>query len=142
MENIASIIRKKPHDFHIVGPATSVSLALHQMASENTDYLVVMDENQHFMGILSEHDILSRAMNQKTPLETLNVRDVMGKDYPIVTLTDTIDKCMHLLRQHRTRVLAIFENFNFKGILSIDDILDAVLMRPSGDRLTVSPPHG
>ncbi|MEJ0104996.1 MAG: CBS domain-containing protein [Bacteroidota bacterium] len=61
MEKIASILsRKQPH-FNNVSSSSLVSDALFQMSCQNIDYLVVVDENGKFAGLLSEHDIATKS---------------------------------------------------------------------------------
>lgn len=127
MEKISNLLLLKAPNFHTIGPAEDLDKALHQMTCENTDHLVVMGEDNRFLGILSDHDILSKGLLKKIPLQKLKVQDVIDNRYPIATLSDTLEKCMRLLHQHKSRFLAVFDNFDFRGILSVDDLLDALL---------------
>lgn len=129
MEKIINLLRQKEPNFHTIGPAEPLDNALHRMANENTDHLVVMGEDQCFLGIISDHDILAKSLMKKIPLQSLKVRDVIENRFPTAALNDTVEKCMRLLHQHKCRFLAVFDNFDFRGILSVDDLLDALLTR-------------
>jgi CBS domain-containing protein len=124
MEKITSILTKKQPHFHTVSPASSVNNALCQMCCENVDYLVVMDEDDRFLGLITEHDIASGVLATNKKLTKTKVKDIMNKRLPFATTEDTVEKCMQLMRQHHVRYLPVFENFLFKGIVSSEDILE------------------
>ncbi|MBS1654736.1 MAG: CBS domain-containing protein [Bacteroidetes bacterium] len=127
MEKILMILaRKEPH-FHKVHPASKLSDAVKQMCAENVDHLIVMNDEGHFMGVLSEHDITSQWMFGSRPKSTTIVRDVMNTRLPVVNSDDTVENCMKLMRQHNIRLLPVFDGIHFKGIVSSDDILNEVV---------------
>lgn len=94
------------------------------MCCENVDYLVVMDEDDRFLGLITEHDIASGVLATNKKLTKTKVKDIMNKRLPFATTEDTVEKCMQLMRQHHVRYLPVFENFLFKGIVSSEDILE------------------
>jgi CBS domain-containing protein len=47
----------------------------------------------------------------------------MTTDLPIVTLGDTVEHCMNLMNSHKTRYLLAYDNMNFKGVVTIHDLL-------------------
>ena len=127
MEKITTILAKKEPHFHTISPLSSVATALNQMCCENVDYLVVIDENESFLGLISEHDIASGVIAANKVLSKVKVGEVMNKRLPVATTTDSVEKCIQLMRQHQIRHLPVFENFLFKGIVSSEDMLDEML---------------
>lgn len=124
MEKITNILsRKEPH-LHTVAPGSSASNALCQMCCENIDYLVVIDDDERYMGLITEHDIASEVIYSKKRLSKIKVKDVMNNRLPTANTSDTVEKCMQLMQQHHVRYLPVFENFEFKGIVSSEDILN------------------
>ena len=125
MEKITRILDKKQHHFLTIGPNATAANALNKMCCENVEYLVVMDDhNEHYVGLISEHDITSRVVFANKLLAKTNVTDVMNNRLPVATADDTVEKCMQMMRRHHVRYLPVFENFHFKGIVSSEDILD------------------
>lgn len=123
MQKLLTILsRKQPH-FQHVSISSVVSDALHKMSCQNLDYLVVIDDNENFAGVLTEHDITSKAMINNTPLNKTIVRDVMNNALPHATGNDTVEGCMQLMQQHHIRFVPVFEEFNFIGVVSSEDIL-------------------
>lgn len=124
MEKITSILaRKEPH-FHTVSPASSVDKALSQMCCENVEYLIVMDDDEKYIGLITEHDITTKVLFVNKNSNATSVGAIMDKRLPAATTEDTVENCMQMMRQHRVRYLPVFENYLFRGIVSSDDILE------------------
>ncbi len=55
------------------------------------------------------------------------VREVMTTELPEVELTDTVEDCMYQMNTRGARYLAVFDGPEFKGIITIHDLLRVVL---------------
>ncbi|MCW3116235.1 MAG: hypothetical protein JWM28_317, partial [Chitinophagaceae bacterium] len=55
MQKLLSILSRKQTYFQNVSSSSYVSEALFQMSCQNLDYLVVIDDNENFAGVLTEH---------------------------------------------------------------------------------------
>ncbi len=127
MEKVTSILSRKHDTFNHVLPETNLRDALSRMNCENADYLIVMDDDDRFLGILSDHEVISRALLGREPLHEIAVGEVMNTRLPVVDADDTVEKCIRLMRQFRVRYLVVYRNFNFCGIVSSDDILQEAI---------------
>jgi CBS domain-containing protein len=127
MERITLVLERKEAHFHTVSPGCSINNALQQMHCENVDHLVVMDDEERFLGILSDHEIANKVLFGRKPLHNTTVREVMNTHLPVATTDDTVEKCMRMMRQHNVRYLPVFEDFDFKGVVSSDDIIREVV---------------
>jgi len=128
MEPIMTILNRRQAHFHTVSPGTSVTNALQQMHCENVDYLVVLDDDQRFLGIVSDHDIACRLVFDQKPLSKTKVAEVMNTKLPAANSLDTVERCMKMMREHHVRFLPVFEDFIFKGVVSSDDIIQEVVL--------------
>jgi CBS domain-containing protein len=127
MEKITFILdRKQPH-FHTVSPNALVMDALQQMHCENVNYLVVIGDDESFMGVLSDHDIASKIIFRNMSLKKTSVKDVMNTRLPVATVEDTVEKCMRIMRQHNVRLIPVFEGYTFKGVVSSEDIIHEIV---------------
>jgi signal-transduction protein with cAMP-binding, CBS, and nucleotidyltransferase domain len=124
MEKITNILEKKQPHFHTVSPASTCGNALSQMCCENVDYLVVLDDENGYLGLVTEHDIASGVLSAKREIDKIKVNEILNTRLPAATTDDTVEKCMQLMQQHHVRYLPVFENFLFKGVVSSEDILD------------------
>jgi CBS domain-containing protein len=127
MEKITSILCRKEAHFHTVSPDCFVTEALQQMHCENVDFLVVIDDDERFLGVLSDHDVATNVLYGRKPLHKTAVREIMNTHLPVATTEDTVEKCMRTMRQHNVRFIPVFEGFRFKGVVSSDDILYEVV---------------
>jgi CBS domain-containing protein len=127
MERITSILKRKEMHLHTISPSSLITDALQQMRSENIDHLVVVNDDERFLGILTDHDIATKIIFGRKPLDKTLVFEVMNTRFPVVTTEDTVEKCMRTMKQHNVRFLPVFDGFDFKGIVSSDDIIHEVV---------------
>jgi CBS domain-containing protein len=128
MEKLADVLGRKYPQFNTTSPAHLVSDALYQMAAENVDYLIVYDDNR-FTGIISSNDIANKVLLADRPLKQVKVCDCTNKTLPIATLTDTVEYAMELLERYNTKYLAVYDSFDFKGIVTSYDLMQQMLSK-------------
>ena len=122
MEKVTTLLsRKEPH-FKFVSPKCTLDQALSRMNCEGTDHLVVIDEEGKFLGVVTEHDIASKALLTDLPLSKTTVKKLVNRELPIASTDDTVEQCLQRMRQHNVRLMPIFENFHFIVIISGYDI--------------------
>lgn len=127
MELITSILNRKVPHIHRVAPESTVTNALQQMRSENVDYLVVMNDDDRFLGILTDQDVATKVIFGRKPLHTTPVREIMNTRLPVATVNDTVERCMRTMRQYNVRFVLVFDGFDFRGVVSSDDIISEAL---------------
>jgi predicted transcriptional regulator len=126
MRTVADILEHKPPVFNVISSKAKVIEALQLMNSVNLSYLVVMDDDI-FHGIFSERDYSRNVILKGLHSDSTSVQDVMSTSLPIVSLRTTVEDCMHLLNTHKTRYLIVFFDNEFKGVVTINDVLrDAI----------------
>jgi predicted transcriptional regulator len=139
MCKIQEILQKKGPVFNVVTPDTKVVEALNIMKSENLSYVVVMQDG-NYLGIMSERDYTHKVKLQGRKSETTTVKDIMSSDYPVVGFGEDLQRCMVLMNVYKTRYLPIFDEMNFQGVLTMNDLMREViakddLSKPSSDSL-------
>lgn len=126
MRTVANILQNKPPAFNFISPAAKVIEALQLMNSVNLSYLVVKEDDT-FCGIFSERDYSRNVILKGLHSDSTAVEQVMSTSLPIVSLLTTVEDCMHLLNTHKTRYLIVFFDNEFKGVVTINDVLrDAI----------------
>jgi predicted transcriptional regulator len=139
MCKIKDMLQKKGPVFNVVTPDTKVVEALNIMKSENLSYVVVMQDG-NYLGIMSERDYTHKVKLQGKKSETTTVKDIMSSDYPVVGFGEDLQRCMVLMNVYKTRYLPIFDEMNFQGVLTMNDLMREViakddLSKPSSDSL-------
>ena len=126
MRTVANILQNKPPAFNFIPPSAKVIEALQLMNSVNLSYLVVKDGDT-FCGIFSERDYSRNVILKGLHSDSTAVEQVMSTSLPMVSLLTTVEDCMHLLNSHKTRYLIVFFDNEFKGVITINDVLrDAI----------------
>lgn len=126
MRTVKDILGSKTKSFNIISPEETVLNALQMLNAVNLSYLVVMDKEE-YKGIFCERDYSRKIILQGRSSAGTKVKDVMTIDLPIVTPNDTIEKCLHLIDDYKTRYLLVFDDSNFLGVVTINDLLRQVL---------------
>ena len=108
-----------------VGPAQSLREATQLMAKHRVGSAVVQDAEQ-LIGILTERDVLNAVASGEVPDE-VSVQDIMTAD--VVTVGpdwDLVEAAGEMARR-RIRHLVVYEGGQLLGVLSVRDVLPAVL---------------
>ncbi len=108
-----------------VGPTQSMRDAAKVMAQHQVGSAVVQDAEQ-LVGILTERDVLN-AVATGDALEDVSVQDIMTHD--VVTVGpdwDLVEAAGEMARR-RIRHLIVYEGGQLLGVLSVRDVLPALL---------------
>ncbi|HMU47407.1 MAG TPA: CBS domain-containing protein [Chitinophagaceae bacterium] len=127
MEKVTEILARKLPHFRHISPDTSVNDALCIMSTQNAEYLIVVDDNKNFLGLLTEHDVASKTIFPNKPLVNTKVGEVMNTRLPFVRSDDTVEICMKTMIRYNVRYLPVFHNLSFSGVISSEDILEEAL---------------
>lgn len=129
MERVADVLRYKYPQFNTIGPDRLMTDALHQMHCENVDYLIVLDDDERFLGVLTEHNVADKVVYRAGQLETARVREFMSTYLPIATTNNSLEYCMQLMDRYNVRHVVVYEHFNFKGVVSSHDLMKHILLK-------------
>ncbi|MGK2861470.1 MAG: CBS domain-containing protein [Chitinophagaceae bacterium] len=123
MENVTVLLAKKQSHFNKISPNCTISDALCRMSCQNTDYLIVMDDDERFLGLLTEHDIATKTIFNNRSITLTKVNQMMNTRLPAADSGDTVEDCMCLMKRFNVRYIPVFNNLNFLGVVSSEDII-------------------
>lgn len=126
MRTVSDILDSKAKAFNHIKPEALVIDALHLLNSVNLSYLIVLDGLQ-YKGIFSERDYSRNVILKGRSSDSTQVQEVMTSDLPVVAMGDSVEYCMNLMNQHKTRYLLAFDASVFMGVITIHDLLRQVL---------------
>ena len=113
-------------DVYSVAPGDTVFTALRLMADRNIGAVLVRS-NEKLEGIFSERDYARKvALLGKMSRETL-VSEIMTPRVVSVEPNWTADQCMALMTEKRIRHLPVMEQGRLVGVISIGDVVRAVV---------------
>jgi CBS domain-containing protein len=113
-----------------VGPMQSLREAAQVMSRHRVGSAVVQDAEQ-LVGILTERDVLNAVAGGAAP-DDVSVQEIMTAD--VVTVGpdwDLLEAAGEMARR-RIRHLVIYDGGQLLGVLSVRDVLPALLPRASG----------
>ncbi len=127
MITVQDLLDKKPEPRNTIEETALTIEALSMLNTVNLSYLIVKDSEGEFRGIFCERDycrnvILKGRSSRETP-----VSEVMTTDLPVVETYDTIEHCMNLMAQSKTRYLLAYSDEGFAGVITIHDLLRQVI---------------
>jgi CBS domain-containing protein len=126
MKKVADILQKKGHNLVAVAPYTLVLEALQLMAEKNIGSVLVMHGDQ-YIGLLTERDYARKIILKGKASAETKVEEIMSIGLPRITPENSIDVCMHLMSENNIRYLPVFENDQVCGIISVNDVIKAVI---------------
>lgn len=125
-ETVRSVLNVKGVEVWAVQPDSTVYDALSLMAEKDVGALVVVSEGK-IVGMFSERDYARKViLHGKTSRETL-VREVMTSSVVTVTPDQTVNECMQIMTRHRIRHLPVVEGEKLAGVVSIGDLVNAII---------------
>lgn len=109
-----------------VSPDTPVFDALRVMAEHNVGAILVMSGTE-LKGLLSERDYARKVALQNLSSKNIPVRNIMSAKIICVDPGWTAEQCMALMNDRGIRHLPVLENGVVVGVISIRDVVKAVV---------------
>lgn len=130
MLTVAQLLHSKGADVFSVTPQDSVLHAVEVMATRHVGALLVMNQGE-LLGIISERDYARKVILKNRSSHDTPVRDIMTSPAIGVSPDDTVHHCMQLMTEGRFRHLPVLKGGRVVGMLSIGDLVKAVIQEQS-----------
>ena len=127
MTTVAQVLKQKDAAVYTIPPKASVRSAIKLMAEKNIGALVVTNNNQEVIGILSERDYTHKVVLQGRSSLTTNVDQIMTSDVITVTLDREINECLKIMTDGHLRHLPVVENGKLIAMIAIGDLVKAAM---------------
>jgi len=126
MATVANLLSKKGSNVFSISPKASIRDALAILEEHNVGALPILD-NDELVGIFSERD-LARLLAQSNSfsLNTL-IEKVMTRKVFTITPSTKTEECMQMMTDKHIRHLPVMDEGKLIGIISIGDVLKAVI---------------
>ncbi len=129
MQTVRDILKNKSKEVWSISPKATVFDALKLMAEKDIGALIVMDDKEKMVGIITERDYARKIiLKGKTSTKAL-VKEIMtpaGKMH-CVKQDIPVEDCMILMTGKRVRHLPVCEEGKFVGLVSIGDVVKATI---------------
>jgi CBS domain-containing protein len=128
METIRQLLDEKGHHVWSVGPDASVYEAIELMAEKEVGALMVLEQGRA-VGLISERDYARKVILKGRASKETPVREVMATRVAFARPDQTIEECMAVMTENRVRHLPVMEGKELAGIISIGDLVKAIIAK-------------
>lgn len=126
MQTVGQLLDIKGTEVFSVAPQDSVLHAIEIMATRHVGALLVMNQ-ESLIGIISERDYARKVILKNRSSHDTAVNDIMTSPAVSVTREHTVHECMQFMTEGRFRHLPVVQNGRVVGMLSIGDLVKAVI---------------
>jgi len=127
MDNtLQALLDKKGQGVFSIQAGQTVYEAIAEMDAKNIGALIVK-EGDKVAGIISERDYLRKVILKGRSSKETSVETIMTRDLVFVTPKHTVREAMAIMTASRCRHLPVFKDEQLIGMLSIGDLVKAVI---------------
>lgn len=126
MHTVRQLLADKPAEVFAVAPGAPVIEAIRTMAAQSIGAVLVL-EGPRLAGILSERDYARKIVLQGRSSADTPVSAIMTTAVVTVDPDAAVAACMRLMTEHRIRHLPVVEEGAVVGVISIGDLVKAVI---------------
>ena len=127
MKTVANILNKKASQCNMVEAGTNVMNALSLMNAADETFIVITKDGS-YAGIVTERDYAQKVILAGRSSHQTTVEEIMNCNLPTVCSGDSIEKCMMLMNAYRTRYLPVFDDFEFKNVITMKDLISLTII--------------
>jgi CBS domain-containing protein len=128
MTTVRQLLDEKGHDVWTVGPDDTVYEALKLMADRNLGGVLVVEDGEP-VGIFTERDYARNVYLKGKSSPNTPISDVMVTNLVCADPDQTVEESMAVMTDRRIRHLPVIENGKLVGIVSIGDLVKAIIAK-------------
>jgi CBS domain-containing protein len=126
MTYVSHLLDRKGRAMYSIEPEDPVLEAIQLMADHHVGALLVM-RGEELVGIVSERDYARKVILMGRSSAETPVWQIMSSPVLSVSPRHSVQDCMELMTEHRVRHLPVLEGGRVIGIVSIGDLVKAVI---------------
>ena len=123
---VGQVLLQKGEEVYWVPPKATVYEALRKMAEHDIGALLVL-EGERLLGIFSERDYARKPVLMGRFSRDTLVHEVMTENPITATRSTPLSEAMRLMTEHRVRHLPVVEEGKVLGVISIGDVVKAIM---------------
>lgn len=127
-QTIGAIVREKQRQGLVsVEPSAMVAEAVAAMSRQQVGAIIVRGANGPVEGIFTERDVVCRVADEGRDPKTTPIVQVMSRNVRHVGPSTTLEEALRLMLLHRHRHLLVMEGARVDGLVSIRDLMYAMV---------------
>lgn len=123
---VNQILSTKGKEVYSILSTNTVYEALTVMSEKNIGAILIIEDGI-LKGVLSERDYARKIVLKAKSSKKALVHEIMESDVVTVKPSDNLEYCMELMSIKRVRHLPVIENNTVIGIISISDVVKAII---------------
>jgi CBS domain-containing protein len=127
MQTVGQLLQNKGGQVWTISQDAMVYRVLQLMSEKGVGALPVLDDGGNLVGIVSERDYARKVILVGKSSKETSVKDIMTTELFVVGPRNALDECMGLMSEKRVRHLPVMEKGKLVGIISIGDVLKAII---------------
>ena len=120
---VENILQSKGRAVETIAPGATMAQAIHRLTSAGIGALVVSEDGETVLGIISERDIVWALSRRGTEILELHVTDCMTRGGPVCASDDMIQDTMTKMTRSRHRHLPVLRDGKLCGLISLGDVV-------------------
>ncbi|MCH8125605.1 CBS domain-containing protein [candidate division KSB1 bacterium] len=121
------LLAGKSSDIISIHSSETIHEAIKKLVTHNIGALLVVDDDDKLVGIFTERDILKESSRRSDQIKNTKVESAMTTDLIIGLPEDDVEYLMGIMTSNKIRHIPIMVGEEIKGIISIGDLVKAVL---------------
>jgi CBS domain-containing protein len=118
---VSDVLASKGSDaIFTILPEASIRELLDVLAEHNIGAMVVSDDGESMIGIVSERDVV-RKLRDVDNARDVTVASIMTTDVQVASPDDSFGSLMQVMTEHRVRHVPVLDDGRLVGVLSIGD---------------------
>ncbi len=130
---LAELIRGKQKEVVRIRANSNIADAANMMTSNKIGALLVEDDADGIVGILSERDIVGGMGPHGADLHDVMVSELMTKNVIRCSPADSVNEAMAMMTDRHIRHLPVFDGDELVGFISIGDLVKCRIMEVQGE---------
>ena len=123
---VNQILSTKGKEVYSILSTNTVYEALTVMSEKNIGAILIIEDTV-LKGVLSERDYARKIVLKSKSSKKAFVHEIMETNVVTVSPSDNLEYCMELMSTKRVRHLPVLENDIVIGIISISDVVKAII---------------
>jgi CBS domain-containing protein len=137
-QQVRDLIAQKPVTLSAGSTLVDAALAMRDF---DVGAVIVLEDDQ-IRGIATDRDIVVRAIANGSYPATTPIGEVCSRDLPAIGPSASVDEALRVMRDKATRYVAVVENGQLVGVISIGELASRQLLVDSSLPSTSdAPPH-
>lgn len=126
MTTVKQLLDQKGREVFSIAPDATVYDAIKKMADNDVGSLIVID-NDKLVGILTERHYARNVVLKGRASPATRVQAIMETNVIYAKPEQSVEECMAVMTDKKVRHLPVIENGNLIGIISIGDLVQAII---------------